>query len=640
MAGLLDQIYHRCRSFPDDVIVSGDQDLTAEKFWHRVVSLSEKLRDAGLEPGERIAVAVPPSAELVYTIAATWLADAAFVPMDLREATARRTSILHDAQVRFIVVPTGAWADLGWSPIATLSNGLSLLSNLSRSAQKSQFLDEAYVIFTSGSTGRPKGVSVSHRSIASYVNNAAEALAPISRDTQVVAHQTPTFDGAWTCLLLPLISRHPLFPIAEAGFATKALAEFLQRNEKPVLVKTTPSQLALLRDLLEHRHVQRLSGIFVLGGEALDYSQISWLRSNSNLAIYNEYGPTEATIGTCLHRVSDGDAEEGPVPIGLPYPGNRCWIKTSGSRQQGDRLGELVIEGAGVANGYIQDFGEDRFVAGAEGMQYHSGDWVRQDVTGQLWYLGRKDEQLKLNGYRIELGEVEAALSSSSGGRRCVALVVDNRLIGIVEGGSENLESTSASLRTRLPTWMMPTELANVPALPRTPHGKVDRRKSKELIQGLGMGGNQVPGRIPREEHSATDRWSAVAKNDNATEAGEVVRERLKQKSSQSASDHSIAEGPEPITAHEHLEGEGNKKELGENIAQMATLVIGHVVTVADDLLNAGAQSLELLRLAAAITRRYQVPLRVVDFLDYSTPGAVAERVIHLRSTNNAGGHQ
>ena len=469
---LLAEIERRCRQDADAPVVLATArtgELTGAQLLDRADAIGERLRQLGGSIGGRVAVSLPAGADLLATMIAAWRIGASFVPIGVHEAPLRRRKVLADSGA---VAYVGASADpqeqlgVGVTPPARALTPAS--EHVGRHSG-----EEAYVLYTSGSSGVPKGVSVPHTAIGYYITTII-ATYGVANTGMLIPSQLPvTFDAALTTLLLPLVTRNVILPIPADAAATRDLADALRHADRPVLVKTTPSQLRLLGDVLGGNSAALLRGILIVGGESLDFTDLGPFR-NSQLAIWNEYGPTEATVGCVVHRVGSG-RETGPVPIGEPLPGTTLSLVQADGDPAGEQTeGELVITGPGVALGYLNAFHSDGFSYAAPHRSYRTGDRVRRGADGRYHYLGRRDDQVKINGYRVELGEVDHAVRAAAG--TAVALHHAGELVAVIQDSPDlNLPAVQQQLRQLLPAHMCPSRLHVVEKLPLTAHDKVDR---------------------------------------------------------------------------------------------------------------------------------------------------------------------
>ncbi|MGX1304956.1 amino acid adenylation domain-containing protein/non-ribosomal peptide synthase protein (TIGR01720 family) [Streptomyces albogriseolus] len=343
----------------------------------------------------------------------------------------------------------------------------------------------AYVIYTSGSTGRPKGVVVTHRGVA--------ALAAWARDTfgargfsHVVASTSLNFDVSVFELLCPLT----------AGGSVEVVTDLTALADLPAPADGSgPRRAGLLSGV-----PSALSRVFggdgaleadtvVLAGEALPARTVRDIKDAMPAAeVANIYGPTEATVYATAWFAGGAVPEQAP-PIGRPIARTRAYVLDRLLRPQPPGVtGELYLGGGGLARGYLHRPGltAARFVAdpfGAPGERmYRTGDLVRWSADGQLVYLGRVDQQVKVRGFRIELGEVEEALRGCAGVAEAAATVSEadghRRLAGYVvpaPGATVEPEAVRRALGRTLPDYMVPSAVVVLPALPLNPNGKLDR---------------------------------------------------------------------------------------------------------------------------------------------------------------------
>ncbi|HEU0300322.1 MAG TPA: amino acid adenylation domain-containing protein, partial [Longimicrobium sp.] len=343
----------------------------------------------------------------------------------------------------------------------------------------------AYLIYTSGSTGRPKGVMVTHRGLAHYAWWAAGRYAE-GAPRAFALYSSVAFDLTVTSIFVPLVTGGTAVVYAgEAGDDLPVLR--VVEEDRVDVAKLTPSHLVLLegRDLRDRR-----AGTLIVGGEELKtpLARSVAAASGDRLAIYNEYGPTEAVVGCMVHRFDPGRDRGASVPIGRPIANTRVYVLDgTGEPVPVGVAGELSIGGAQVSRGYLgrpgltaERFAPDPFGGGAGARLYRTGDLARWRPDGVMEFLGRNDAQVKVRGFRIEPGEIEARLAEHPGVREAVVLARadapgDPRLVAYHVGDAD-AASLRAHLAERLPAHMVPAAYVALDALPLTPNGKVDRR--------------------------------------------------------------------------------------------------------------------------------------------------------------------
>ncbi|HET6711967.1 amino acid adenylation domain-containing protein [Amycolatopsis sp.] len=426
------------RATPDAVAVDlGGVRLTYAELNTRANRVAHRLGRGGV-----VGVCAPNSADLVVGILGALKSGAAYVPLDPANPAQRQALILADAGARDVL--TAGDVTLDADTLALDDPAVWAESSEENPAQPGPD-DVAYVIYTSGSTGRPKGVQVGHRALATYLGWARAAYPSLAG--RALLHTSPSFDLTVTTLLGP--------PTAGGSIVDTG---------RPDFVKATPTHPAVLP---AESHP---TGDLVVGGEALLGEAV---RPFAGIAVTNEYGPTEATVGCVTHRV-DGPVS-GPVPIGRPTPGTRVYVLDEKLRPVPPGVaGQLFLAGAQLAHGYLGRPGltAQRFPDGPFGRMYATGDLVRWRRDGTLDYLGRTDDQVKLRGFRIEPGEVEAALRELPQIRDAAVAVREGTLVGYVVGSADG---AAAALRATLPEYLVPTVFVTLEALPVAASGKLDR---------------------------------------------------------------------------------------------------------------------------------------------------------------------
>lgn len=458
-------------------VAMGTTTLTYAELNAEANRLARRLVVHGVGPERLVALAMPRSIEFVIAILAVHKAGGAYVPVDPDYPEERRRHMLADTSAHCLLCLPGQ--DVAGAPVVmsvAREPGRST-PNLDDRDRLSPLLPHhpAYVIFTSGSTGQPKGVVVTHRGIpnlaADYVHR--QNLLP---DSRLLAFASPSFDAAvaefWPIWLaggcLVLAAASDLIP-------GEPLAR-LVRDQHITHITLPPSALAPL----EEAGGLPAGLTLLVAGEACPAPVAkSWARDR---VMINAYGPTEATVAV---TASDPLTGEGTPPIGRPITGVSTYILDDRlvPVPDGD-VGELYMTGPGLARGYLhrpaataQRFLPNPFGSPGERM-YRTGDRVWVGTDGQLVFVGRVDDQLKVRGHRIEPGEVESALLAVDGVAQAVVTEHDNRLVAYVvgiAGARVAAEHLLPQLRKRLPSYLVPDVVVGLPRLPTSPNGKVDR---------------------------------------------------------------------------------------------------------------------------------------------------------------------
>ncbi len=474
---------------PEAVAVRSDRGvLTYAELDHRANRVAERLRRLGVGPGTLVALCLERSPEMVAAILGVLKAGAAYVPLDPSSPALRLRTILDEARAPVLLAhPDRTVA--GWQEAAN-EEGLTFLTSAANPPPAQAWRpptprDLAYVIFTSGSTGRPKGVLVEHAAICNTLHWHVNVL-KISPGDRVL-FVLPYFFDASLCHLFPALWAGAELVLPEPGEERDPLP-LLQRisRERVTVLPCGPGmhRLLLTGPMRESCRSVRL---LCTGGEVMPAELLAQLFEQVDAPLCNLYGPTEVAvdatswlarpdeplpallpIGRPLHnvRVYVLDEEQKPVPVGIP--------------------GELYVGGAGLARSYLNDpqltaerFVPDPYASQPDARMYRTGDRCRRLPDGNLVFLGRLDQQIKVRGYRVEVSEIEAALESAPGVKEAVVLTDAEQMVAFVTprpGEEPDPAGLRRYLKDRLPEYMLPAGFLVVPALPRTSTGKVDRK--------------------------------------------------------------------------------------------------------------------------------------------------------------------
>ncbi|WP_139797934.1 non-ribosomal peptide synthase/polyketide synthase, partial [Mycobacterium noviomagense] len=464
---------------PDAVAISGQgRPMTYRQLDDASSRLAHLLIAQGAGPGQSVALLLSRSVEAVVAILAVLKARAAYLPIDPG---------LPAARIGFMVADAAPTVAISIPDLADQLDGYDLtvvnIDDPAVDAQPNTALpapapdDIAYLIYTSGTTGVPKGVAVSHRNVTQLLGSLDAGLPPAG----VWSHShSLTFDVSVWEIFGPLLRGGRLVVVPESVRRSADDFHAMLVAEQASVLTQTPSAV----NVLSPQGLE--STALVMAGEACPPEVVD--RWASGRVMVNAYGPTETTM--CVAISAPLTPGSGSPPIGSPLPGTALFVLDGWLQPvAAGVVGELYVAGAGLAYGYVGRAGLTglRFVAcpfgetGAPGQRmYRTGDLVRWRADGQLDYVGRADEQVKVRGYRIELTEVRAALAGCDGVQQAVVIAREDRpgekrLVGYITGTADPA-ALRRKLAERLPEYMVPAAVVPLETMPLTPNGKLDTR--------------------------------------------------------------------------------------------------------------------------------------------------------------------
>lgn len=457
--------------------------LSRSELADRSDRLAAWLIENGAGHGSLVGIYMERSIEMLISVLGVLKAGAAYVPLDPTFPRLRIEQILSETKVPVLLTLTRHQHDLHVpdARIFCMDAEAGMLQTVPRRPLPRIHSEmRAYVIFTSGSTGVPKGVEVAHGAVVNLLNSARELLeiGPLDR---LFAITTLAFDISVLELLLPLVSGGTVI----IG-SRNAAADGMQLMDQLVASRATVLQATpvTFRMLLESGFQPPRGFKMLCGGEAWTTAMAERLLA-LGVRLWNMYGPTETTVWSSITEVKRGEPR---LTIGPPIANTRFYVVDELLQPvPAGGHGELLIGGAGVALGYFQRelLTAEKFLADPDlpgERMYRTGDEVRQLAGGQLEFIGRLDQQIKLRGYRIELGEIETAMVACEGVRNAVAMLRNDEpheafLVGFYTGAHDVAASLlRESLAQRLPGYMIPRHFERLDAFPLTPNGKTDRR--------------------------------------------------------------------------------------------------------------------------------------------------------------------
>jgi amino acid adenylation domain-containing protein len=473
-----------------------EQQLTYRKLNARANQLAWHLITLGMGPGRLAGIYFDRSLDMLVGVLAILKAGAGYVPLDPTYPKERLAFMLEDANVSVVVTQEKLIRSCELSGISAepvyvcLDRDCASIEACSNQNPDVPLTSDnlAYVIYTSGSTGKPKGVQVLHRSIVNCLHSMAERLGFTKRDV-LLAVTTISFDIAALEIYLPLLFGGSVAVAAreEAGDGSELLRRL--RESSATAMQATPSTWDLLIEA-GWRGSQTFK--ILCGGEPMSRELADALLVRGN--VWNLYGPTESTIWCTIHKVKSGD---GAVPIGRPIANTQSYILDPHLQPVPIGVqGELYIGGGGLARGYwnqpeltAEKFIPHPFVKGER--LYNTGDRARYLADGNIEFLGRLDNQVKVRGHRVELGEIEAALNQHPAVKTSLVIAhsdlsenlkfkIENTksLIAYVVAKQQAAPSVGelrGYLKEKLPEFMIPSTFVIIENLPLTPNGKIDR---------------------------------------------------------------------------------------------------------------------------------------------------------------------
>ena len=462
-------------------LVFGNQRLSYVELNERANRLAHYLRELGVAAEDRVGILMERSPVMVVSLLGVLKAGCCYVPLDPQYPRERLEFMQADAGVCVLLTTEGLAEICGVEQSEQLRvvyvEGVeqeACSENLNVAVSEQQL---AYLIYTSGSTGVPKGVAITHGSAETFIHWASETFNQQVL-TGVLFSTSICFDLSIFEIFVTLSNGGKVI-LAENALQLPELAAASQVT----LINTVPSAMA---ELVRMRAIPESVRVVNLAGETLSKELVTEIYATTAVkTVYNLYGPSEDTTYSTFTATRKGE----PVTIGRPIANTRAYVLDA-NRQcvPIGVVGELYIAGDGLARGYLKrpELTAEKFVANpfstTPGARlYRTGDLVRYQREGELEYLGRLDQQVKVRGFRIELGEIEAVLSSHPEITESVVLVQqdkhgEKRLVAYIVSANKPEGKLRDYLRERLPEYMVPQAFVPLPKLPLTPNGKVDRR--------------------------------------------------------------------------------------------------------------------------------------------------------------------
>lgn len=472
-------------------VVFGDISYSYKTLNEKVNQLAHYLKEQNIGKNSQVAIWLKRSPEYIISILAVLKTGATYIPIPYNYPEERILYIINDSQSSLIITEhTLSIKEISIPTLEIENLWTGILLNYSTQNLKVNIEKEAttFLIYTSGSTGKPKGVKITHEAISNYIlwTKSTYIKSNHIQQPSIPLFTTVGFDITANSVFLPLICGGIIRVYQEKNTDVDLSVLDVIEENKVDFIKLTPAHLSFIKGKNLSKNNTKV--MVVTGDEFKTELGVSIHKAfDGKLYIYNEYGPSEATIGCVYHKFDIENDTKASVPIGLPIKGMQTYIldRFLNPVPKGVK-GELYLGGKGLSSGYWnkQELTETKFIQNpflSNSKIYRTGDLARLNDNGIIEFLGRTDFQVKINGYRIELGEIEAQITAYSNILSCTVLVLES---------DDNIKSLAAYftavktidckdlqlfLGNALPKYMIPNHYKQLVDFPLSANGKVDR---------------------------------------------------------------------------------------------------------------------------------------------------------------------
>lgn len=481
-------------------IISENGTLSYEELNSKANAIAYKLKNMGIGPDDIIPIGINRSQEMILAVFGILKAGAAYLPLDLNYPSQRIKYIIENAKAKCILSKKEEGKlDTISTSVIYLDQPSLYKDHHSNPVRDHQPHNLAYVCYTSGSTGFPKGVQIEHHSLVNRLEW-MQATFPLHPSDRILQKTAFTFDvSIWEIFWWSIVGASVVLLPPRREHDPKTILKTILEFEVSI-IHFVPSILQIFLDYLSIKKAPPSIRWVFASGEALSPSLVHLFYQIFNppspAKFVNLYGPTEATIDVTYHVCSPHKIYH-DVPIGRPIQNTRVYVLTEDNRlAETDQVGELNLAGVCLSRGYLNDkeMTNQKFSSNSsipESKIYKTGDLVKLDNTGELLYLGRIDEQIKIRGLRIELGEIESHLKNHSLIKDCSLIAVKTDLIQdrflvafiVLKNDREaNSIELSEFLSHYIPSYMIPSQYRFVSSLPLKSNGKLDKKALEELV--------------------------------------------------------------------------------------------------------------------------------------------------------------
>lgn len=508
----------RAKQHPNEIAaIFENTKLTYRELDQSSNRVARYLREKGVQAGTLVGLSLGNSLNLIICILGILKAGGVYLPIEPTYPRDRIDYMLEDAKPTILLTEShilpqfehffgkAIQLDMCWEEISAFSDGpLEVMIEPDHLA---------YVIYTSGSTGKPKGIMVEH---GGFVHGAIAHQKFYRGKLIGLLSGAISFDVTILIIFHLLLSGGTVFiPVSETIIDPDKFVDYIEKHSINYIL-CVPSLYSMILDkskILPSLKIVSLAGETIPSSIVVRHPQLA-----PNAILYNEYGPTEYAIGTTIAKIYDPEEKRVyPMSIGKPLPDTQVYILNNNLQPVPSGFkGEIFISGKGIAKGYLNkpNLTSEKFIPFHSTVLYRTGDFGRLLPDGNLEFLGRMDNQVKIRGNRVELGEIEHAI--------CQYQKVNEAIIAVREEPGENkhlvayfttLDKTNISeglkvhLISLLPKYMIPSSFVQLESFPRTPNGKIDRNALPNLFEKEKIKAEQASSEL---EQALNEIWKKV----------------------------------------------------------------------------------------------------------------------------------
>ena len=477
--------------FPENIAVSyKDENMTYAELNERANKIARRLRKLGVDRNTIVGILLDKSIEMTVSILGILKAGGAYMPIDVNYPEDRKQYMLDDSKAAVVISEEKYIKEVNFNDeIVIYSEAIENIKETTNIENINSQDDMAYIIYTSGSTGKPKGTMIEHKNVIRLLFNSDFMFDFDEKDVWTLAHSFCFDFSVWE--MYGALLRGGKLVILPTGITMdpQRFVEVLESHKVTVLNQTPLSFYGIIDEVLRRSNNNISLKYVIFGGEALTPKKLKpWRELYPNTHLINMYGITETTVHVTFKEILEDDMDKETSNIGRPIPTLSVYILDKNyNRLPINVPGEICVSGDGVCRGYLnrEDLTNKKFIDNPfkdNSKLYCSGDLGKVLPNGELEYMGRIDNQIKIRGFRVEIGEIEAKLRENINIKDAVVLPkVENGTNSlyayIIFNNRVNISEIRKSLSKELPYYMIPSYFIEIDKIPYTSNHKIDRKK-------------------------------------------------------------------------------------------------------------------------------------------------------------------